>query len=145
MCFKSRRIIVFYTPFRKLYVCVVLLTIYLSSFQICKKCSRIIRFFFLKFLFFLRRSSVATTPTLVFLTAFFLPACHNVNRFVASFVVLLLYFLHLIQKIIFSLYLRYCYAACNEWWVHLRGLAPGNIAPKKHRSDGESLATLCPV
>ena len=29
--------------------------------------------------------------------------------------------------------------------VHLRGLAPGNTAPKKHRSCGESLATLRPI
>ena len=52
----------------------------------------------------------------------------------------------------FSLYSRYYTEACNEW----RGPSPapkklgwrrllGYIAPKKKRSSGEPLATLCPI
>ena len=47
------------------------------------------------------------------------------------------------RKIESSLYSRYYAEACSE--VHLHGLTLGNTAPKKHRSGGEPLATLCPI
>ena len=59
---------------------------------------------FTKFLIYRQTSclpnvAIATISTLVFLTPRLLPACHNVNRFVASFLAPLLYFLHFVYRV----------------------------------------------
>ena len=45
------------------------------------------------------------------------------------------------KKIKFLLRSRYYAEGVTSGGIHLRGLAPGNATPKKHRSGSEQLAT----
>ena len=44
-----------------------------------------------------------------------------------------------------SLYSRYYAEACNEWRIHLRGLAPGQHSFEETSHGGEPLATQYPI